>query len=69
VQYRLAGPGPVRLEMFDARGRLVRTLVDGIQESGDHWVDLNATGLGSGAYFYKLQWNGQETTQRCVLLR
>lgn len=69
VQYRLPDSGPVKLELFDVRGRLVRTLVNGIQEAGDHQVSLRGDDLATGTYFYRLRWNGQQVSRRCSVLR
>ncbi len=69
VQYRLPSDGPVRLDLFDVRGRLVRTLVDGVQEAGDHFVTLRGEDLATGTYFYRLHWNGQQVARRCSVLR
>src|SRR5207249_1543344 len=64
ILYRLpAGQGveprvPVRLRVFDLRGRVVATLVDGLEEPGEHAVRLERRSLkdaGSGIYFYRLE--------------
>ena len=38
VTYRLPLPGPVRLAVFDARGREVRTVASGDARAGEHTV-------------------------------
>ena len=45
--------------MFDLAGRRVARLVDGFQE-GERWYHrtLDATGLASGTYYYRLQVEG-----------
>ena len=72
--YVLPAPGIVRLSIFDASGRLVRTLVDGSQAAGTHsteWdgTDRNGTPVRSGAYLYKLSWNGRTATGRKLFVR
>lgn len=47
--------GSVRLELFDATGRRVRTLVDGPLTSGNHTFDVVGEGLAAGAYVLRLQ--------------
>ena len=44
----------VRLEVFDAVGRLVETIVDERQEPGVYQVQWKATEQPSGIYFYRL---------------
>jgi len=75
IGYDLPPPaGRVRLSIYDARGRLVRTLVDRASEPGPHevcWDGSDDAGrrVSSGVYFCRLTWNGGSETQRMVLLR
>ncbi|MBU8871279.1 MAG: S8 family serine peptidase [Gemmatimonadales bacterium] len=60
VSFTLAAPGPVRLDVFNLKGQLVRTLVDSHLEAGPHaevWNGCDVTGLevGSGVYLYRLE--------------
>ena len=55
-----AAEEPVRLDIYDVAGRLVRVLVNGVQEPGVHqveWDGTDASGVpvASGAYLYRLQ--------------
>jgi hypothetical protein len=67
-----AGRTPVRLDVFDVRGRLVRTLVRSDLGPGHHrvhWTGDDAAGrpLPSGLYFYRLRAGG-ETFERALVL-
>lgn len=60
ISYALDQAGPVRLTVYDALGREVRTLVDGQQEVGRHAVvwdghDDGGQAVASGMYFYRLR--------------
>jgi hypothetical protein len=56
LRYYLEVEGPVRLQIYDVQGRLVRTLVDGVQaEAQWHRVVFDATGLSSGVYYAVLE--------------
>jgi hypothetical protein len=73
VAFTLSKPGPVRLQIFDVRGRLVGTLVDGPMEAGPHsqpWDGRGGDGklLGAGIYWLRFQAEGQEFIKRAVLL-
>jgi hypothetical protein len=62
------------LRIYDAAGRLVRTLVDSPCAGGSHSVSWNGTnGMGEpvagGVYFYRLNWGGKTQTRRMILLR
>lgn len=54
IQYVIINPSQVSLKVFDATGRLVRTLVDTEQPRGMYALDFDARGLASGVYFYQL---------------
>ena len=55
IGYQLSANSHVRLEVFDAKGRMVATLVNGWREAGSHEVTWNASGLPSGLYFCRMQ--------------
>jgi gluconolactonase len=55
IEYALAATGFVELKVFDLLGREVATLVDGVQQGGDHRVRFDATGLASGVYLCRLR--------------
>lgn len=69
ISYRLPAPGHVSLTLHDVQGRLVRTLVDGVQPAGQHEVALPVDGLPSGVYFYNLESSGQQVGRRCIITR
>jgi len=59
VRWQFKAEGHVRLQVFDAAGRVVRNLVDGSMKPGSYSVtwDGNAnsgTHVATGIYFYKL---------------
>ncbi len=64
----------VQVTIFDANGRLVRTLVDSQQETGYHKVLFNGrddTGrmLTSGIYHVRVTAGGYSVMQKLVLLK
>jgi hypothetical protein len=54
IGYALPEAMEVRLEVFDALGRRVATLVDGFRQTGRHESAFDATDLPSGLYVYRL---------------
>ena len=69
-----ADRAPVVLEVFDLSGRLVRTLVEGPQVTGEHVVSWDGTGrrgerLASGVYYYQLKLRNERLRRPVVLLR
>lgn len=66
-RFALPAPGAVRLEVFDAAGRLVRVLADGEFAPGEHAVRWDGTGEGgarvpNGLYLARLQFGGRTLT-------
>ncbi|MEA2062789.1 MAG: FlgD immunoglobulin-like domain containing protein, partial [Gemmatimonadota bacterium] len=64
----------VRLFVYDIRGRLVRTLVDGVREPGcytAYWDGTDAAHrqVASGVYFYRIQAGRFTQTRKMVLLK
>ena len=64
LEFSLASPGPVRLDIFSAAGRHVRSLLQGELSAGPHratWDGLDDAGrqVSSGSYFYRLDPAGE----------
>jgi hypothetical protein len=74
LTFALPRPEVVRLEIFDARGALVRRLANGLLTAGEHrlvWDGRDEAGvaLASGVYFYQLTGEVQTARQKLLLLR
>ncbi|MBN1997042.1 T9SS type A sorting domain-containing protein [candidate division KSB1 bacterium] len=59
----------VQLQVFNTRGQLVQTLVNGTVQSGSHTVFFNGTKFPNGVYYYKIIMGGFEKIQKMVLLK
>jgi hypothetical protein len=69
ISFRLPSKSYISLKVFDVLGREVATLVNGELSAGDYSRRLNAGGLASGIYFYRLRANSFSETKKLVLLR
>ncbi|HPF71943.1 MAG TPA: FlgD immunoglobulin-like domain containing protein, partial [Candidatus Krumholzibacteria bacterium] len=74
IAFTLPADGKVTLRIYDARGRLVRTLADGMMESGSHrlvWdgADDGGRASASGVYHCVLKAGGRELQRKMTLLR
>ena len=69
IRYRLARAGKVRLSVYDAAGRLVRTLIDGAQEAGAHRVVWHAGDMASGIYYFRLTAGTFRAVRKCLLVK
>jgi hypothetical protein len=69
IDYSLAKSGYVSLKVYNVLGENVATLVDGVENAGEHNVNLNAANLPSGTYFYTLRSGDFTATKRLVLVK
>jgi hypothetical protein len=74
VDFELAHPDHVVLDVFDVRGRRVKRITDEWFTAGRHvsmWQgdDDRGHALGSGVYFIRMQTGGLQTTRRTALVR
>ncbi len=75
VQYFVgSGDAPTRLAVYDVRGRLVATLVDGPSDAGQHTVvwdgtDSRGRQVSSGIYFLRAEIAGWTDARKMVLLK
>jgi predicted deacylase len=75
IRFDVPADGPVDLAVYNASGRVVRTLVAGEDRTaGRHEVDWNGTDdrgipVASGVYFARIAVAGQEMSSKMVLLK
>ncbi|HEY6953361.1 MAG TPA: T9SS type A sorting domain-containing protein [Bacteroidota bacterium] len=70
IEFTLAHDGRVILKIFDITGREVETLLDEQRSAGFYeQVTFDASRLGSGTYFYRLESAGNVLTRKMVLLK
>jgi hypothetical protein len=69
IRYELPKNQHVTVRVFDARGRLAQTLVDGNQTAGYYTIELDASSLASGLYFCMLQTEEFKAVQKMMLVR
>ncbi|MEN8006283.1 MAG: FlgD immunoglobulin-like domain containing protein [Candidatus Krumholzibacteriota bacterium] len=74
IAFRLPHDQQVRIDVFDLRGRHVRTLFDGRETAGAHSIfwdgrDGNGRIVSSGVYAYTLKTNSEVLRRRMVVVR
>lgn len=69
VAFDMVADAPVRIEVADAQGRLVRLLLDGMQTAGRHEVTLDAGDLPSGIYLVTMQTGSERFSRKVALVR
>jgi hypothetical protein len=74
VSFELAAPGWVKIEIYDLRGRVVRTLMSGNLTADRHAVtwdgrDERGRDVASGVYFFRLATPNLHETRKAVLMK
>ena len=74
IKFSIPDHGKVKLSIYNLNGQKVKELVNGELLSGMHSLiwhgrdDHNRT-LGSGIYFYKLQYGGKSIVRKMALMK
>ena len=63
------GHAPSVLKVYDVLGREVATLLNEVQQPGEHLVQFDASHLSSGVYLYRLQAGDRSFTRRMIIVR
>ena len=69
IEFELPKASSVSLRIFDARGHLVATALDGYEGAGLHSVNWDARDQASGIYYYQLRADGISETRKMMLLK
>ncbi len=74
IEYYLEEPQKIRLDIYNIRGKRVKNLIDGLQDSGEHSVEWNGTDnwgtkVGSGLYYYQIRTKNGILTQKMVFIK
>lgn len=74
IAYSVPKAGLTSLKVYNTKGQLVRSLVDGVREAGNHsvvWNGMDSSGnsVSSGLYFYRLTSDGNTVTRKMLLAK
>ena len=74
IRYSIKTPGAVKLEVYNIKGQLVKTLVNEDQASGHYKVVFNShdnkgKAIASGVYLLKLSAPGYQKTSKMILMQ
>jgi hypothetical protein len=69
IRYALPQASYVALTVYNIVGQRVATLVSGTKSAGYHDVSFDASGLGSGAYVYRIQAGSFSQTRTLFLVK
>ncbi|GAB1467545.1 hypothetical protein MASR2M64_02180 [Candidatus Cloacimonadota bacterium] len=74
IKYSVKENTPVRLEVYNVKGQLVKTLVNDIKASGNYsevWkgLDNNNRPVSSGVYFFKMSAGTYSSTKKMIMMK
>ena len=69
ISFENATAGNVKLSVFNIKGELVRTLINGNMSAAAHKVNFNAANLNSGVYYYTLETSAGKMTKKMLLVK
>lgn len=69
IHYSLVKSGFVKLEIYNLLGEKIKTLVNEFKDEGPHDIDVDASDLPSGAYFYRLETAKFVQTKKMLFLK
>ncbi len=69
IKYSIGNESFVTLKIYDSLGREVKTLVNGLQQSGNYEVNYQPDNLSTGIYFYTLRSGNFQVTKKMLFLK
>ncbi|HDQ43991.1 MAG TPA: T9SS type A sorting domain-containing protein [bacterium] len=69
IHYKIPRAGEVTLKVYNYFGQEVATLVESVQQAGQHQVTFDGTGLASGTYFYRLESGDVSLTEKFTFMK
>jgi len=69
VKYSLLKPGFVKINIYNAEGRHIVTLFEGMKQAGENKVKWNAEGVPSGVYFCKMEFENNTLERKMVVVK
>jgi len=74
IRYSLSNNGPVKIQIYNIKGQLIRNLVNENKKAGNYTViwngkDEQGKSVSSGIYFYRMQSSKYSATQKMMLMK
>lgn len=69
IEYSIPEKNFVRLSVYNAIGKQVAVLFEGVKEKGVYRYNFNAANLPSGVYIYKLETNKRVLSRKMILIK
>jgi len=69
VKFSIPTDELVKLEIFNAIGETVKTIEQGMLKAGNHSVSINAAGMNSGVYYYKISAGNYSAVRKMIVMK
>jgi flagellar hook assembly protein FlgD len=69
IRFSLPEPTQLKINIYNILGEQVKTIAEGIYETGYYKVTFDATSLPSGTYIYRLESNEFVDTKKMILIK
>ncbi len=69
IRYELPQRAYVQLVIYDQMGRIVKTLVNKIQDAGNHQLTFHPQNLASGVYYYRLTDGTHQALRKMLFIK
>ena len=69
IDFDIPNDGFVSIKLFDVGGREIKSIVNEFKNAGYYTVQLDASSLPSGVYFYRLESGNFTSTKKITLLK
>ena len=69
INYQIPKSAKVILNIYDVNGKLVTTLVNGVQDAGKYSVEWKAGNNASGVYFYRINAGSFTDVKKMILAK
>ncbi len=69
IKYSIPKDGFVKLSVYNILGQEVAELVNANIRAGNHEIILNAQGLASGVYYYRLESGSNAAVKKLLLIK
>ncbi|PID30027.1 MAG: hypothetical protein CR982_01755, partial [Candidatus Cloacimonadota bacterium] len=69
ISFNLPMESDVKLEVYNTKGEMVKSLLNNSMKSGTHSIEFNGSNLSSGVYYYKLTVGKENHVKKMILIK
>lgn len=69
IKYSLPNHSEIKIQIYNAQGKYVNTLMDGYQNAGEHFLEFNGHNMASGSYFIQVSTSNHREVKKVILIK